>query len=898
MPELKHYGIKMKSGRYPWGSGDTPHQRGASFLSYVEDLKKKGMSDVEIAEGLGLKTTMLRSIRTMANDEVKLDLARRAMNLKEKGYSTSEIGRLMGKNESSIRGLLAPGLKAKAEVTEATANFLKENLEKKEFLDVGLGTENHLGISRAKLKTSIELLKEEGYNVYYVKQEQAGTGKSTNIMVLAKPGATFPEVLANKHNIRAITEFNSKDGGLTYDAPDPIKNISSKRILIKYDEEGGSDKDGVVELRRNVEDLNMGKANYAQVRIGVDGKHYLKGMAMYSDEVPDGVDIIYNTNKKKGTPPEKVFKVMSPDMNDPKAKAIQKMKLTDSEKSVLLEEGVRNGSIKPDPSNPFGAAIKKGGQKGALNIISEEGDWSDWSGTLSSQFLAKQSKGLIQKQLDLAYKGKVEELEVIKSLTNPVIKKSLLTSFADDVDASAVHLKAAALPRQGWHAILPFSKMKETEVYAPNYKDGEQVVLIRYPHGGIFEIPQLTVNNRQAAVKKVLGKQTKDAIGIHPKVAGQLSGADFDGDTVLVIPTNGKMIKTESYFKDLKDFNPKKYQDLSLPKMSPKTKGVKMGDISNLITDMTIKGANNEEIIRAVKHSMVVIDAEKHSLNYKKSYDEHSIGALKKKYQGSEKAGASTLISKASSQKRVPYRKEYYKIDPKTGEKVYEYVPETYTNKKGKTVSKTVKTTWMAEVKDARELSSGTIKEELYADYANKLKALGNSTRKEVLATPNMKYNPSANKAYAKEVSSLKAQLNTALKNAPLERQAQLLADKIVKAKKEANPNMEHSKLQKIKGQAITEARIRTGANKQRITLTPREWEAIQAGAVTSNVLSSIIKNTDMDHVKQLAMPRESTKLSPAKIAKAKAMATSGYTQSEIAESIGVSTNVIAKTLD
>lgn len=67
-------------------------------------------------------------------------------------------------------------------------------------------------------------------------------------------------------------------------------------------------------------------------------------------------------------------------------------------------------------------------------------------------------------------------------------------------------------------------------MYAPNYKDGETVALIRYPHGGTFEIPILTVNNKQAEGKRVLGNTPADAIGINSKVAGRLSGADFDGD--------------------------------------------------------------------------------------------------------------------------------------------------------------------------------------------------------------------------------------------------------------------------------------------------------------------------------------------------------------------------------
>ena len=62
------------------------------------------------------------------------------------------------------------------------------------------------------------------------------------------------------------------------------------------------DKDGVIEIRSGVDDLSLGDSHYAQVRILVDGNTYLKGMAVYSDDLPDGVDVMFNTNKKKRHP--------------------------------------------------------------------------------------------------------------------------------------------------------------------------------------------------------------------------------------------------------------------------------------------------------------------------------------------------------------------------------------------------------------------------------------------------------------------------------------------------------------------------------------------------------------------------------------------------------------------
>lgn len=913
MRVIKHYGTPRRSGRYPWGSGQDP-QRNLDFLSNVEKLKSEGMSEVEIAKGMGMTTSQLRAKKSLAKSEKRRADAALALRLKDKGMSNVAIGERMGINESSVRALLDPAIQARSDVTMATANMLRDAVENKKYIDIGSGVETHLGISRTKLNTAVSLLKEEGYVTHEVRIKQLGTGKSTTIKVLALPGTTELDAFKNRYDIHPINESYSQDGGRTWLGLEPITNIDSKRIHIRYAEDGGKLKDGVIELRRGVEDLNLGKSNYAQVRIGVDGTHFLKGMAIYSDNMPPGVDIIYNSNKTKDVPPEKVFKPMVRD---------------------------KNGNI--DPDNPFGSSVYQrkyidadGKERvSALNIVAEEGKWSEWSKSLSSQVLSKQTPSLAKRQLEMALGLKKEEFDDINELTNPAVKKHLLESFADDCDAAAVHLKAAALPRQGTHVILPFSTIKEHEIYAPNYNDGETVVLIRHPHGGIFEIPSLVVNNKNPEARGLIGK-AKDAVGIHPKVAEQLSGADFDGDTVLVIPNRDGYIKTSSPLRALKDFDPKvSYAGYpGMPVITNKTKQMKMGDVSNLITDMTIKGATEEEIARAVKHSMVVIDAEKHKLDYKRSYVENGIGALKTKYQGSEKSGASTLISRASSQERIPERKEgrfvidpetgkkkRVFVDPATGEKLYEQTGGSFTklvpDKRGryaidsegkrvyldtreKIVGRTTVSTKMAEKTDARELLSengGTRIERIYADYANGLKALANQSRKMALGIENVKYSPTARITYSKEVESLDAKLKIAYRNKPLERQAQLLANRVVSEKRRANPMMDADDLKKVKSQALDEARHRVGSGKKKIEITDQEWEAIQAGAVSNNVLSQILLNTDMDSLKQRAMPRRTTSMSPARISRAKDMFKSGYNRGEIANALGVSLSVLEKAL-
>lgn len=872
--ELMHIGVLRKSGRYPWGSGSTPHQRNKSFLNYVDELKKKGLSETDIAKGVGLSTTQLRALKSIAKDEVRKAEASQALRLQDKGLSNVAIAEKMGlAGESSVRALLDPALQERRDITTSTANMLKDEVSKHKYLDVGKGTEQYIGVSETKLKTALEALKEEGYRVDSIKIPQAGTSEMTRYKILSAPGTTYSEVVKNKEKITFYgkPQMYSNDGGRSFFGLRAPTNVSSKKIDIAYAEDGGTLKDGVIELRPGAKDLDLGKARYAQVRIAVDGTHYLKGMAVYANDLPDGVDIRFNTNKSKKEAPSKL--------------------------SVMKE-------MKSDPDNPFGAVIKPGGQRGALNIISEEGDWYNWSGKLSSQMLSKQPPSLAKKQLDITYDIKRNEFDDIMQLTNPTVRRKLLESFADDADASSVHLKAIGLPRTKSHVILPFPKMKENEVYAPQFNDGEKVVLIRHPHGGIFEIPELTVNNKNRDARSILGRAT-DAIGINPKVAEKLSGADFDGDTVLVIPNKSGAVKTDP--KRIIDFDPRtSYPGYTGMKVMKNTQ-TQMGMVSNLITDMTIRGANYSEIARAVRHSMVVIDAEKHKLNYKQSEKDNGIAELKKKYQSQEGkssyGGATTLISRASSTVRVPDRKarpasQGGYVDIKTGEKKFVPTGETYVNKAGETVQKMVKSTRMAETKDAFTLSSGTRIEEVYANHANKLKALANEARKNAVTTKSLSYSPSAKETYSKEVSSLNSKLNIAKKNAPLERQAQLLANYVISAKRQAKPDMDADELKKVKGQALKEARERTGAGKNRIKIEDNEWLAIQSGAISASKLEEILNNSDLDTVKELATPRAATVMTPAKTARAQSLLAAGHTQSEVAAALGVPTSTLNSSLN
>jgi hypothetical protein len=829
-------------------------------------------------------------------------------------------------------------------------------------------------------------------------------GNMITMKVLTAPDVSYSDLQEHRFDVGRVKDepkIFDTDGRLTELGLNKVECISSDRVFIRYAEDGGKDRDGLIEIRPGVDDMSIGASRYAQIRMGVDDSYYLKGMARYSDNIPEGYDIVFNTNKHVGTPM----------MGTGDSSVLKPMK------TKTLPDGTK--TINWD--NPFGASIDDkissqlqytagDGTKhiSAANIVNAEGTWLKWDKNLASQFLSKQPRELIERQLGLAYKQSKLEFEEIKALENPVIKKNLLLQYADKCDAAATELKAAPFPGQQTHVIMPYPELKDNEIYAPNYKDGTRVACVRYPHAGPFEIAELTVRNKGSVAAKSLG-DAPDAVGINARVAEKLSGADFDGDTVVVIPMSTKVrIKSKDTLPELKDFDPKeaypKYPGMEV--ISNKQKQQEMGKVSNLITDMTLKGAPDDQIARAVKHSMCVIDAEKHELDWKRSEKENGIKELKEIYQS---GGASTIISRAKSPMHVAQRKDWFatkesidpktgeikrSIDPVTGEKIYketgktkttgnvlDYIPSTgeyvrvqkdrknpgsyYYNdidpdtgkkvrkslgasdfEKGgnvivnrdkkdermyylvndkdhpgkklrryvteenfkgelKTTGKTQEVSKMSYFKDAYSLTSGGsrqnpgyLKEKYYAEYANGEKALGNAARLEWLRTDTYKKDPVAEKKYAAEVKSLNAKYKKALQNAPRERQAQLDANRKLFYQKRDNPEMTYDEEKKFRGQAIAASRKKYNpTGKDRVDISPKEWEAIQARAISPSRLNAILGHCNMDTLKQMAMPKHSTAISSAKESLAKSLKNSGYTNKEIADRLGISASSVYKLL-
>lgn len=937
---LEHYGMPRRSGRYPWGSGDEPYQHSRDFLGRVEEMRKSGFTytdsetgkrytgDNAIAKSLGYSSTDFRTVYAIAKDARRTDDVATAKRLKEKeGMNVSEIGRKMGINESSVRSLLNSDRESRMKQARDTADFLKERVDSSRhgMIDVGNGVEKELRISKEKLDQALFMLQAEGhYEVYSGRFDQVtNKGQMTTQKVLCKPGTEHKDIY-QLDKIDTVKDYISRDDGKTFEKKFHYpESMDSKRLKIRYAEDGGVERDGLVQLRPGVPDLSLGESRYSQVRIMVDNKKYIKGMAVYGDpkDFPPGVDVIFNTNKHK-----------------------------DKSKLEVLKD------IKSDPDNPFGSLIKdadqggqywytdKSGKKklGLINKRSDEGDWTEWKDALPSQFLSKQTKSMAEKQLGIAKANKEEEFAEIMALTNPTIKKYYLNKFAQSCDSAAVHMKAAALPGQKYHVILPMTTMSDREVYAPNYADGTKLALIRYPHGGTFEIPIVTVNNKNREGIKMIGKTSVDAIGINSKVAERLSGADFDGDTVMCIPTgNGKVkVANKPPLKELEGFDNKLeygtvmkigsdkkehyYRNGNEVQIMKKT-DTEMGRISNLITDMTLLGADDHEIARAVKHSMVVIDAEKHKLDYKASEKDNNISALMKKYQGKARGGASTIVSRGSGEKDVVKRqgtpkinqkgKDWYDPSRPEGALIYrkaddaDYIVTKVNKRTGETTevvkTRTQKSTKMAETDDAMTLVSERKHpmELVYAEYANSMKAMGNKARTEMVNTGKIAYNRDAKRKYENEVESLTEKLRKAELNTVRERTANRMAAATVAAKKkaaeDAGEKLKSKDIKKAGQVALTKYREEVGsiARKERnIIINDKEWEAIQSGAISETTLKRILNNCDPDSLRQRAMPKESKTLTTAKMNRIKAMSAS-YTIAQIADKLGVSTSTVSKYL-
>lgn len=943
---FQHYGTPRHSGRYPWGSGENPYQRSQNFLSRYDQLfnerdenGKHVFTKKQIADALGMKTQDLVQRVSLARSEVWQYEFSEYERLKKKGMSRSAIARRMGRNESTLRNWEKQSTQNFMSRNDKNAKVLEDRVNESGFIQVGAGAEYFLNnCSKGVLDNALKALEMKGYNVHNIQIEQLGTGKMTTVKVLTKPGVTKKDVYDNLDKIRL------PDPDYIYEQDKELKkardyvSVNPDRVQVRYAEDGGIDKDGLIEIRRNVPDLDIGRNHYVQGRILVDGDHYLKGMIAYADDLDPGVDIRFNTNKHRGTP---------------------MINREDKDNSVLKpiktgQENIFGANIKPDDKlvRAHRTYIDENGEEkqSAVNIVKEEGDVDAWSKNLASQFVSKQPPALAKRQLKLLYDNSKADMEEVAAYTNPVVKEKMLEDLAGRFDHDAVHLQAAALPRQKSKFIMPLTNVKDNECYCPSFDDGEQIALVRYPHGSITEIPILTVNNNNKEAKRVLGDAV-DAVGISPRAAERLSGADFDGDTVIALPTDKIKIASKPQYPGLVGFSTTEsfpgYEGMK--RMTKHQKGVEMGVASNLITDMTIQGAKPAELERALKYSMVVIDAEKHGLNWRLAEEQLGIAALKKRYQPN--GGPSTLLSRSTAEDRTIKERKLKTVSTmspeeykrwKSGEDIYvntnrtikdykKTYPRSKMTKDEKAMVDSGDKEKMWEVynrmledgraqetyKDVREkpIKKGYLYnpyeltstgdrdtaqriEIIYADHAVAMKDLAKQARAMARDQAEFKKDKVAEEKYKREVESLKSKLAIAERNAPLERQAQIKANLEYRQWLDDHPGEDSDHKKRQRGIILDAARRSVGAKKLVIgsddnPLTPKEWEAIQAHAISRSKLRDILNNSDMNVVRKYAMPKTKTGLAPAKLSRAKMLLNSGYSRKEVCDQLDISESTL-----
>lgn len=911
------------SGRYREGSGENPHQHDPYYQFKAEvdrlysECKAAGSTDPwkDTAKALGFNSSMdLRAKEQYLRADRERDIAYTIRDLREKsGMSFQAIADKLGlKNESTARSMYGRFEKIANNQLYSTCDVIRERIKERGFIDVGEGTAQSLGLTETKLRAALQKLKDEGYGLYTIKEYDPTNPKhQTNKIVIGPEGTTRSDAYnaQREDNIHLIKDLlYSPDGGLTYREKQYPTSLDSNRIQISYaDKDGYQPKDGVIELRPGVEDISLGGSRYAQVRILVDDKYYLKGMAVYSDDLPKGVDVRFNSNKPAGTDKSEVFKKI--DTNP------------------------------TDPTNPFGATIKEfsaGGQRyytdkngvehlSVINKVNDEGDWDAWGKTLASQFLHKQNYSLVKGQMDLTYQENVYEFDHIKEIQNSAIKKKLLYDFAESCDASACNLKAKALPGQRTQVLLPSESVGMDEIYAPNFEEGRRVCLIRYPHSGPFEILDLKVNNHNPTCEKIYGKNPVDCVVVNPKNLPILSGADCDGDTATIIYNNNKMIRSTKTIPihpallSVKDFDNKReypfhegiktYTEKGKTglTMTAKMKGREMGKTTNLLADMSELGAPPEDIAKVAKYNMVVIDAYKHKLDWRQAYKDFNIAELTKKWK------KGTIITETNKVVKVDEYRPYTKIDPQTGEKILEKSGKTFVNKKGEEVSlkENVKQALLPEYKDSFKLThdpnNPTPIERVYAEYSNNMKDLGNQARLEWTKIKADPVNENASKAYEVEKDSLLSKLKTAELYAPYERKARSAAKVIIREKVSEDPSLkdDDDRYKKVKQQAMATARRRTvpGGKKYQIVPTDREWDAITSNAFNHTTTKKIIDHMDPEEWSRRTKFSVSERSKGARLSDwqknyIEMLSNIGWTRKQIAEKLNVSEGTVSNVLN
>lgn len=149
----------------------------------------------------------------MTRSEAKKIWLKHAGEFKEQGQTEAEVAASMGC--ASVTDYRATRARYKNDLRDEEFAEVLETLRTEttdtSFLDVGVGASQRLGITQARLRTALAVLKEEGYVVYMTLAEPKGLSMDNKaaVKVLCPPGTAYADVVANKQHISPVKKEDS-----------------------------------------------------------------------------------------------------------------------------------------------------------------------------------------------------------------------------------------------------------------------------------------------------------------------------------------------------------------------------------------------------------------------------------------------------------------------------------------------------------------------------------------------------------------------------------------------------------------------------------------------------------------------------------------------------------------
>ena len=247
------------------GEVEKNHFQSQGFvLISIPDIREEGRTETQIANELGLTTTQLRNAITYARKEEREYNREQVAGMKEAGLSNVEIGQRLGISEGTVRNYISDNKSSKATSEQQLDNIekaLSDSLKQTGHLDVGVGVERQLGVSRTKFNAVVNQMVENGdLYIHNIQIQRLNDPTKYTIVKVLSTEPDYLKVLKDSTNIGNL-EYFSDDKALEsakrFETP---QMVDLNRIKIRYQEDGGADLDGLIEIRKGTEDLDLGNS--------------------------------------------------------------------------------------------------------------------------------------------------------------------------------------------------------------------------------------------------------------------------------------------------------------------------------------------------------------------------------------------------------------------------------------------------------------------------------------------------------------------------------------------------------------------------------------------------------------------------------------------------------------